>query len=67
MQNPYWIAYRNPRENSRKRYMFTGGITYKITDWMNVAGRIRVDNTNSLYTEKLYATDVYKRQHGARR
>lgn len=51
MQNPYWIAYRNPRENSRKRYMFTGGITYKITDWMNVAGRIRVDNTNSLYTE----------------
>ena len=56
MQNPYWIAYRNPRENSRKRYMFTGGITYKITDWMNVAGRIRVDNTNSLYTEKLYAT-----------
>ena len=56
MQNPYWIAYRNPRENSRKRYIFTGGITYKITDWMNVAGRIRVDNTNSLYTEKLYAT-----------
>ena len=56
MQNPYWIAYRNPRENSRKRYIFTGGITYKITDWMNVAGRIRIDNTNSLYTEKLYAT-----------
>ena len=23
---------------------------------MNVAGRIRIDNTNSLYTEKLYAT-----------
>jgi|GEM_PF-5958373 len=23
---------------------------------MNVAGRIRVDNTNSLNTEKLYAT-----------
>ena len=56
MQNPYWIAYRNPRETKRKRYIFTGGLTYKITDWLNVAGRVRVDNTNSLFTEKLYAT-----------
>lgn len=56
MQNPYWIAYRNPRETTRKRYMFTGGLTYKITDWLNISGRIRVDNTNSLFTEKLYAT-----------
>lgn len=56
MQNPYWIAYRNPRENSRKRYMLTGAASYKITDWMDVSGRIKVDNINGFYTQKLYAT-----------
>ena len=56
MQNPYWIAYRNPRENTRKRYMLTAGATYKITDWMDVSGRIKVDNTDLFYTQKLYAT-----------
>lgn len=56
MQNPYWVAWRNPRENNRKRYMLTGSASYKITDWLNVAGRIKVDNTTSFYTQKIYAT-----------
>ena len=58
MQNPYWIAYRNPRENTRKRYMLTAGATYEITDWMDVSGRIKVDNTDLFYTQKLYATSA---------
>lgn len=56
MQNPYWVAWRNPRENNRKRYMLTGAASYKITDWLDVAGRIKVDNTDLDYTRKLYAT-----------
>ena len=55
-QNPYWIAYRNLRENNKDRYMLSGSLNYKILDWLSVAGRIRVDNSNSTYTEKLYAT-----------
>lgn len=55
-QNPYWIAYRNLRENNKDRYMLSGSLNYKILDWLSVAGRVRVDNSNSTYTEKLYAT-----------
>ena len=56
MQNPYWIAYRNPRENSRHRYMLSASASYKILDWLDVSGRIRIDNTDRLFTQKLYAT-----------
>jgi TonB-linked SusC/RagA family outer membrane protein len=56
MQNPYWIAYRNPRENRRNRYMLSASATYKITDWMDIAGRVRIDNTGTFYTQKFYAT-----------
>ena len=56
MQNPYWINYRNLRENRKDRYMFNAGLTYEITDWMNVSGRLRVDNSQTDYTEKFYAS-----------
>lgn len=56
MQNPYWIAYRNPRENNRHRYMLSAAVNYKILGWLDVSGRIRVDNTDRAYTQKLYAT-----------
>lgn len=55
-QNPYWINYRNPRTNRKYRYMMNAGLTYKITDWLNVAARIRIDNSNNRYEEKYYAT-----------
>lgn len=56
MQNPYWIAYHNPRENSRHRYMLSASASYKILDWLDVSGRIRIDNTDRSFTQKLYAT-----------
>lgn len=56
MQNPYWIAYRNLRENSKKRYMASASLSYQIFDWLNVAGRVRIDNTHSEYEQKLYAS-----------
>ncbi len=56
MQNPYWIAYRNLRENDKKRYMLSAALSYKLTDWLNVSGRVRIDNTANLFTEKLYAS-----------
>ena len=56
MQNPYWIAYRNLRNNSRDRYMLSAALSYRFNDWLSVAGRVRVDNANNLYTQKLYAS-----------
>lgn len=56
MQNPYWINYRNLRENKKDRYMLNAGLSYQILDWLNIAGRVRLDNTLTNYTEKFYAT-----------
>lgn len=56
MQNPWWVAYRNVRDTDKKRYMLSFSASYDILDWLNVTGRVRVDNTNSLYTQKLYAS-----------
>ena len=55
-QNPYWIAYRNLRENNKDRYMLNASLNYKILDWLSVSGRVRVDNSVSNFTEKMYAT-----------
>lgn len=55
-QNPYWINYRNLRTNFKDRYMLNAGLTYKILDWLNVAARIRVDNSANKYERKLYAS-----------
>ena len=56
MQNPYWIAYRNLRENNKKRYMLSAQLSYDITNWLNIAGRVRIDNSNGQYEQKLYAS-----------
>ena len=40
MQNPYWVAHRMVRENNRSRYMLSGSLKYKVTDWLDVTGRL---------------------------
>lgn len=64
MQNPYWINYRNLRENDKDRYMLNASLSYDILDWLNVSGRIRIDNSVNDYTEKFYAsTDSQLTEH----
>ena len=36
--------------------MLNAGLTYDILDWLSVSGRIRIDNAETEYTEKLYAS-----------
>lgn len=55
-QNPYWINYRNLRINKKSRYMMNANLSYQILDWLNASGRIRIDNSDNKYTEKLYAS-----------
>ena len=56
MQNPYWVSYRNLRENKKDRYMMNAGLSYQVLDWLSVSGRIRIDNSINTYTEKYYAS-----------
>ena len=58
MQNPYWINYRNLRENRKDRFMLNAALNYEILDWLNVSGRVRLDNSSTRYTEKFYASTV---------
>ncbi|WP_225321454.1 SusC/RagA family TonB-linked outer membrane protein [Rhizosphaericola mali] len=56
IQNPYWTTERMLFPNTRNRYMFSGGITYKPTTWFNVTARGRIDNTNQESEQKFYAS-----------
>ncbi len=66
MQNPYWINYRNLRENRKSRYMLNASLSYDILDWLNVSGRIRIDNSNTTYTEKFYASTITQLTEGSK-
>lgn len=55
-QNPYWINHRNLRENKKDRYMFNANLSYDVFDWLNLVGRVRLDNADTDYSEKLYAS-----------
>lgn len=56
MQNPYWILYRNVFQNKRDRYMMNANLKYDILDWLNIAGRVRLDNANAKEIQKNYAS-----------
>ena len=58
MQNPYWATNRNVFSSKRSRYILNGSLKYDIFDWMNVVGRIRVDNANMTEERKLHASTL---------
>lgn len=58
IQNPYWIAYRNLRPEVKDRYMLYSQLKYDITDYLNIAGRLRLDNTYSEREDKRYASTI---------
>ena len=55
-ENPYWVANRELFLNNKKRYMMSASLKYDILDWMNVTGRVRLDNDYGTSEEKLYAS-----------
>ena len=67
MQNPYWINYRNLRENKKDRYMLNASLNYKILDWLSVSGRVRLDHSSNDYTEKFYASTNTQLTEGSNR
>lgn len=58
LENPYWIVNREMFTTEKKRYMFYASAKYDILDWLNVAGRIRIDNTSSNIERKLSASSL---------
>ncbi len=56
IENPYWIVNRENMSNHKSRYMFSTNLNYKVVDWMNIVGRLRVDNSNDIYERKISAS-----------
>lgn len=65
-QNPYWVAKAQTNTNNSERYMLSGTAKYKVFDWLDITGRVRVDNNNLQNEIKLPAgTDgIFASEYG---
>jgi TonB-linked SusC/RagA family outer membrane protein len=41
--NPYWTIYENYENDTRSRVIANTFLSYKVTDWLNVLGRMSID------------------------
>ena len=58
IQNPYWVQNRNNRDMNKRRYMLNASLQWNITDWMNVTGRARLDESTYKQTREYYASTL---------
>ena len=67
LQNPYFITNDMMTPTKRKRYMFMSSLKYDILSWLNVTGRVRVDNTSTESENRFHASGqgiLYAGTHG---
>ena len=58
--NPYWVANEMNHGMKKQRYMANASLKYEILDWLDVTGRVRIDNATNDYSDKRNAsTDLY--------
>lgn len=55
-QNPYWILNRNKSTEKRDHVIASGTAKFKFTDYLNIQGRLSLDNTTDYYDRETYAT-----------
>ncbi|WP_196885247.1 SusC/RagA family TonB-linked outer membrane protein [Aureivirga sp. CE67] len=51
--NPYWQRYENYETDIRDRIFGNIAMTYEITDWVNVFGRVSVDSYREMQEERI--------------
>ena len=63
--NPYWTINNTHRDESRSRVTGLVSLKYKLTDWLNIQGRLSNDSYNDYNTQK-YANNTvnYARKPG---
>ena len=50
--NPYWTVHNTHVDEDRSRVTGMGLLRYKLTDWLNIQGRISSDSYNDFITKK---------------
>jgi TonB-linked SusC/RagA family outer membrane protein len=54
--NPYWVLNRMKTTEGRDRFIGSATANLKITDYLNIQGRLNVDDAKDKYEQKMYAT-----------
>ncbi len=50
--NPYWTRYENYENDHRNRYFGSAGVTYNLTSWFDVTGRVSIDQFDEIQEER---------------
>ncbi|MEO6930584.1 MAG: SusC/RagA family TonB-linked outer membrane protein, partial [Chitinophagaceae bacterium] len=56
--NTYWTLYENYETDTRTRTFGNLALNYEVTDWLNIMGRVSVDNYNELQEERTAAGSI---------
>ncbi|MEJ7737405.1 MAG: SusC/RagA family TonB-linked outer membrane protein [Chitinophagaceae bacterium] len=56
--NIYWTRHENFQNDQRFRYFANASLSYKITDWLNVLGRVALDSYDELQEERIAVGSV---------
>lgn len=51
--NPYWTRYQNYQNDIRNRVFGNISLNYKVTDWLNILGRVSLDTYNETQEERI--------------
>lgn len=61
-QNPFWAAYQFLRLDDKNRFFGNASLTYHLTDWLYVRGRVGTDLINAKFTSSEPYGTAYKLQ-----
>lgn len=53
IDNPYWTLYENYENDTRNRIFGNVSLNYKFNDWLNVEGRVSLDNYTFFQEERM--------------
>jgi TonB-linked SusC/RagA family outer membrane protein len=59
-QNPYWAAYQFLRMDDKNRFFGNAALTYHLTDWLYVRGRLGTDVINGKFVSSEPYGTAYK-------
>lgn len=51
--NPYWVREENYSTDRRNRYFGYVGATYKLTNWLDLTGRVALDQYSEIQEERI--------------
>ena len=58
LQNPYWVQNKILRTSEKKRYMLNALLKWKIADWIDITGRVNLDNSDYREKKEMYASTL---------